>query len=42
MESKGQKPSLVRTLTDRKKLEMIGDNISGLFYLDGQLGARKD
>ncbi len=24
MESKGQKPSLVRTLTDRKKLEMIG------------------
>ena len=25
-----------------EKLEMIGDNISGLFYLDGQLGARKD
>ena len=24
-----------------EKLEMIGDNISGLFYLDGQLGARK-
>ena len=25
-----------------EKLEMIGDNISGLFYLDRQLGARKD
>ena len=24
------------------KLEMIGDNVAGLFYLDGQLGARKD